>query len=195
MAGSCEPDEGLRPSSQRPQYPTLYRRLKRRLGRSLRAKFYQEIRLHINALELKAVSQALRYFKDPCQDQTVLVVTDNSTVVALHKETRRNTLRNVCSPVENHDLVPSLPHNIKSQTHSRMSECDGRPTVQIESGAVKRMVTASTGVQTDLPKVVHSPYRPICHSSEPQASTVRVSYPRRKGLGHRCSKKSGNAIS
>ena len=34
-------DERHRPSSQRPQYPTLYRRLKRRLGRSLRPKFYK----------------------------------------------------------------------------------------------------------------------------------------------------------
>ena len=50
------------------------------------------------------------------------------------------------------------------------------------------MVTTSTGVQTDLPKVVHSPRGPIRHLSEPQASTVRVSYPRPEGLGHRCSK-------
>ena len=42
----------------------------------------QEKRLHINVLELKAVSLALRSFKGQCQNQTVLVVTDNSTVVA-----------------------------------------------------------------------------------------------------------------
>ena len=46
------------------------------------------------------------------------------------------------------------------------------------------MVNASTGVQTDL---VHSSCRSICHSSEPQTSTVRISCPRPKGLGHRCS--------
>ena len=40
VAESCKRDERLRPSSQRPQYPTLYRRLKRRLGPSLRTKFY-----------------------------------------------------------------------------------------------------------------------------------------------------------
>ena len=68
-----------------------------------------------------------------------------------------------------------------------MSECDGRPPVQVEPSAVNRMVTASAGVQTDLPKVVHSSCRSICHSSEPQTSTVRVSSPRPKGLGHRCS--------
>ena len=50
------------------------------------------------------------------------------------------------------------------------------------------MVTTSTGVQTDLPEVVHSPRGPIRHLSEPQASTLLVSYPRPEGLGHRCSK-------
>ena len=39
-------------------------------------------RLHINVLELKAVSLALQRFKDQCQNQKVLVATDNSTVVA-----------------------------------------------------------------------------------------------------------------
>ena len=88
VAKSLKRDERCRPSSQRPQYPTLYRRLKRRLGRSLRPKFYKgsvvrsEKRLHINVLELKAVSLALCDFKDQCQNQTVLVATDNSTVVA-----------------------------------------------------------------------------------------------------------------
>ena len=42
----------------------------------------RENRLHINVLELKAVSLALQRFKDQCQNQTVLVATDNSTVVA-----------------------------------------------------------------------------------------------------------------
>ena len=42
----------------------------------------QEKGLHINVLELKAVFLALRYFKVQCQDQTVLVATDDSTVVA-----------------------------------------------------------------------------------------------------------------
>ena len=42
----------------------------------------REKRLHINILELKAVSLALRNFKDQCQNQTVLVATDNSAVVA-----------------------------------------------------------------------------------------------------------------
>ena len=88
--------------------------------------------------------------------------------------------------MEDHDLVPSLPDNTKSQTHSR-SECDGRPTVQVEPSSVNRMVTASAGVQTDLSQVVHSSCQSICHSPQPQISTVHVSSPRPKCLGHKCS--------
>ena len=81
-------DERRRLSSQGPQYPTLYRCLKRRLGCSLEQTSTKglwsdsERRLHTNLLELKAVSQALQRFKDQCQNQTVLVAMDNSTVVA-----------------------------------------------------------------------------------------------------------------
>ena len=88
VAESHKCGEKCRTSSQRPQYPTLYRRLRRRLGRSLRASLYtkglwsdREKRLHINVLELKAVSLALQSFKDQCQNPTVLVSNDNSTVV------------------------------------------------------------------------------------------------------------------
>ena len=107
----------------------------------------------------------------------------------LHKQTRRNSLsRDVRCPVEDYDLVPSLPDNLESQTHSRVSECDGQHSVQVEPSAVNRMVTASTGVQTDMSKVVYPTCRSICHLSEPQTSTVCVSSPRPKCLGHRCSK-------
>ena len=77
---------------------------------------------------------------------------------------------------------------LKSQTHSRLSECDGRPSVQVKPSPVNRMVTASTGVQTDLSEVIHPSCRSICHSSEPQTSTLHVSSPRPKCLGYRCSK-------
>ena len=41
VAESHKHDEWCRLSSQRPQYPTLYRNLKRRLGHSLRANLYK----------------------------------------------------------------------------------------------------------------------------------------------------------
>ena len=54
-------DERCRPSSQIPQYQTLY------ITKGLWSDW--EKRLHINILELKAVSLALRSFKDQCKDQ------------------------------------------------------------------------------------------------------------------------------
>ena len=57
---------------------------------------------------------------------------------------------------------------------------------QVEPSPINRIFTASAGVQTDLSKVVHSSCRPICHSSEPQSSIVRISSPRPTCLGHRC---------
>ena len=56
-------------------------------------------------------------------------------------------------------LWPSLADDFKSQTHSRVSECDGRPSVQVEPIPINIMVTASAGVQTDLSQVVHSSCR------------------------------------
>ena len=135
--------------------------------------------LHINVLELKAAFLGLRRFKRPVSGPNRASCYGQLNCGGLHKQTRGNTLSgDVCTPVENHDLVPSFSHHIESQARSRVSECDGRPTFQVESGTVDRMVTTSTGVQTDLPKVVHPPRGPIRHLSDPQASTVRVSYPR-----------------
>ena len=195
VAEPCKRDERLRPSSQRPQYPTLYRRLKRRLGHSLRTKFYLRSvvspgkRPSHKRPRIESCLSGPETLQRPVPGPNSASCNGQLNCGCLHKQTRGNTLSgDVCTPVENHDLVPSFSHHIESQAHSRVPECDGRPTFQVESGTVDRMVTTSTGVQADLPKVVHSPRGPICHSSEPQASTVRFSYPRPEGLGHRCSK-------
>ena len=86
--------------------------------------------------------------------------------------------------MENHNLVPSLPDNSKSQTHSRVSECDGRPSVQVEPSPINRMITSSAGVQTDLSKWF-TPQE--FHSSEPQSSIACISGPRPTCLGHKSS--------
>ena len=71
----------------------LYRRIKRRVGRSLkrtnckRSWSLPESKLHINYLELKAVFLALKEFQGLCTDKIVLVATDNTTVVSyINKE-------------------------------------------------------------------------------------------------------------
>ena len=88
VAKSLKRDERCRPSSQRPQYPTLSDASHEGWGTHLDQNSTKglwsdrEKRLHIYVLELKVVSLALRDFKDQSQNQTVLVAMDNSTVVA-----------------------------------------------------------------------------------------------------------------
>ena len=118
-------------------------------------------------------------FKDQCQNQTVLVATDNSS--NLHKQTRRNPVSgDVCSPVKNHDLVPSLPDNPKM--HVMADLLSQLNQLQSTEWSLHLQV-----FKTDLSKVVHSSCRFICHLSEPQSSIVRISSPRPTCLEHRCS--------
>ena len=171
VAKSLKRDEMHGPPSQRPQYPTLYRCLKRRLGCSLRANLCKRSVVRQGKKATHKCSRAEGGFSGPLKVQGP-VSKPNSVCChrqlnsgSLHKQTRWNPLGgDVRSPVENYDLVPSLPDNTKSQTHFQVSECDGRPAVQVEPSSVNRMVTASAGVQTDLSKVVHSSCRSICHS-------------------------------
>ena len=50
----------------------------------------------------------------------------------------------MCSSVENHDLVLSLPDSSKSQAHSRLPEYDGQPAVQVEPSPINRSVKSGS---------------------------------------------------
>ena len=122
---------------------------------------------------------ALQRFKDQCQNQTVLVATDNSTVEAYINRQEGTNSAEMCALLWKIMTWCHHYHNSKSQAHSRAPECDGRPSVQVEPSPFNRMVTASGGVKTDLSRVVQSSCRSICQSSEPQSSFVCFS-----SLGH-----------
>ena len=116
VAESHRRDERCRPSSQRPQYPTLYRRLKRRLGRSLRASLYKGSVVRRGKKTTHKCSRAENGFSGPSKVQGPVSKPNsvgcyrqlNSS--RLHKQTRRNPLGgDVRCLVEDHDLVPSLP--------------------------------------------------------------------------------------
>ena len=119
VAESHKHDERCRPSSQRPQYPTLYRRLKRRLGCSLRASLYKGSVVIQGKKATHKCSRAEGGFSSPSKFQgpnsAGCYGQFNSS--SLHKQTWRNPLGgDVRSLVEDHDLVPSLPDNLKSHT-------------------------------------------------------------------------------
>ena len=192
VAKSLKRDERCRPSSQRPQYPTLYRRLKRRLGRSLRPNSTKglwsdrEKRLHINVLELKAVSLALRDFKDQCQNQTVLVATDNSTVLAYINKQGGTHSAEMCSLLWK--IMTWCYHYHITLKARHIPGC---------LNVMADLLSRSNQVQSTEWSLHPQVFKQICqkwftphvdlYASEPQTSTVRISCPRPKGLGHRCS--------
>ena len=98
VAESHKHDERYRPSSQRPQYPTLYRRVKRRLGRSLRASLYKGSVVRQGKKGTHKCSRAEGGFSGPPKVQGPVSKSNsvdcygqlNSS--SLHKQTRRNPL-------------------------------------------------------------------------------------------------------
>ena len=143
----------------------------------------REKRLHINVLELKAVSLALRDFKDQCQNQTVLVATDNSTVVAYINKQGGTHSAEMCALLWK---IMTWCHHYHITLKARhIPGC-----LNVMADLLSRSNQVQSTEWSLHPQVfkVHTSCRLICHSPEPQAPTVRVSYPRPKGLGHRCSK-------
>ena len=143
----------------------------------------REKRLHINVLELMAVSLALQSFKDQCQNQTVLVATDNSTVVAYINKQGGTHSAEMCALLWK--IITWCHHYQITLKARHIPWClNGMADLLSRSNQV---VTASAGVQADLSQVVHSSCRSIRHSPETQSSNVRISSPSPKCLGHRCS--------
>ena len=192
VAESCKRDERLTPSSQRPKYPTPFRRLKRRLGRSLRTKFYTRSvvspgkRASHKRPRVKSCLSGPETLQRPVSGPNRASCNGQLNCGGLHKQQGGTHSAEMCALLWK---IMTWCHH--SHITLKARHIPGCLNVMAEllsrSNTVDRMVSTSTGVQTDLPKVVHSPRGPIRHLSEPQPSTVRVSYSRPEGLAHRCS--------
>ena len=92
-------------------------------------------RLHINILELKAVFQALKSFKNHLLNQNLLISTDNSSVVAyLNKQRGTHSQENMCPHLEDHGLGKCQGNPDLGKTHSRESQCSSRFSVKKRPG-------------------------------------------------------------
>ena len=96
-------DERCRPSSQRPQYPTLCRRLKRTLGHSLRSKLDREKKATHKRSRVEGGLPGPSKLEGPVPEPNSATCNGQLNSGSLHKQTRRNSLsRDVRSPVEDH---------------------------------------------------------------------------------------------
>ena len=189
------PQNDLKGADLHPQGHSVYRRLKHRLGGSLKSRFYQRtvvrsgktiahkrFRTKDSVLGPKTFQASMTKSNSPgCHGQL------NGS--SLHQQTRRDSLsRDVHPSMENHELMSSIQNISTCQTHSRVPKCDCGLPVQINSNSVNGVVITPSGVQKNLHKVVHTPGRSVCHLIKPQVATIRLSSSRSKRMEHRCSK-------
>ena len=146
-----------------------------------------ESKLHINHLELKAVFLALKEFRTLVCNKTVLIATDNTTVVAYIKKRGGDEVGvTVCPTVENPVLVHQTAGNPQSTSHPRPGERDSRQAIQTWPDHSNRVVTSSSSVPGCMLKVAPATSRPVCHQVQQQTATVCITGTRPPGLGSGC---------
>ena len=88
--------------------------------------------------------------------------------------------------VEHPELVLSSQHSAVSEAHTGQVQHSSRPDVQNGQTDLYRVVPGSGNRKQDFPDHGLSIKRPVCHTSEPQASTICVTHTGSEGAINRC---------
>ena len=159
----------------------LYRRIKRRVGCSLKQIHCQ--RDLVTARKQAAyklfgtqgsVSCLKRVSKPLCkQDSTCGNRQHYSDVV--YKQGRRHEVGHTLCPImEDLDLVYQTSSNSKSPTYSRAAECGSRQAIQARPDHSNRMVPPFRGFPNYMQQVAPTSDRSICHEVQQQVTSVHV---------------------
>ena len=146
-------------------------------------------KLHINCLELKAVTCALQHWAPLLQGHQVMIATDNSTVVSyINKQGGTCSTSLLRLTVELFLWLESqLRHNSPGKTHSRLLERDSRPPISSESANTDRVVPTPRDRETHLQVLGDTRSRHVCDTVALPPSSVHVSSPGAKSPGGGCS--------
>ena len=169
----------------------LYRRIKRRVGRSLK-------RIHCKRVVVGAGKQAPHKlsgtqsgFPSLKRVPKSLYKQDSSSgnrqhhSCSLHKQRRRHEVGpTVCPTLENLDLVFPASSNSKSPTHPRPSKCDSGQAVQTGPDHPDGVVPPSGSFSKFMQQMAPPSDRPLRHEIQPQAASICISS---SGLSGCCS--------
>ena len=172
----------------------LYRRIKRRVGRSLK-RAHSKRKLVTprkqTAHKLPGVEgspSGLKRVPSSLYEQGSAHSYQQYHCGNLHKQRRGNEVGPpVCLTLEDSHLVHKKPGNPQSSTYPQSSKCHSGQTIKTGSDHSNRMVPQSRGIQGNMQPVAQTPSGPFCHQVQQQASTVRLPSPRPPGLGGGCS--------
>ena len=162
----------------------LYRRIKRRVGRSLK-------RTHCKGLVVSTRKQAAcklsgtksslfssKRVPRPLHRPYSLGGNQQHHSGVLYKQGGRHEVRpTLCPTVEDLDLVYQETSNSQSPTHTRPAERDSRQAIQVRSDNSDRVVSPSRGIRGNMQQVALALDRPIYHQFQQQVASICVPWP------------------
>ena len=193
--GKCVKGPTLTSIKSRPS--TVYRRIKRRLGRSLRGLYGKRSLVRSRkstSYQLFGTKGSLsgpQEFRASLSEPDCLGGDRQHNCGRLYQQTRGYEIRlSLCPPLETPFLVPPQRNSSESQAHSGSVKCHSRQAVPAQSGDPDRVVPVPTGVQSLVLQLRPAADRSFCHQIQSQASQVCLSSSGLDSLGGGCSEPS-----
>ena len=159
----------------------LYRRIKRKVGRSLKRVHCQRNLVPTGkqvTYKLPRTQSSFSSFKrvpKPMRGQNGSDSNRQHHGSVLHQQGRGHEVRpTVCLTLENLDLVHRETSNSKGPTHSRPLKCSGGQTIQIGTDHPNRMVPPSRGFSSPVQQVAPTSNRSLCYEIQPQIAPVCI---------------------
>ena len=171
----------------------LYRRIKRRVGRSLRPAYCKgtvvptkEQVTHKPLGAESSISSSKRVSNPSLQQDSVGSYRQHNSG-CLYQQRRGDEIGlSVCPTVENSVLVHQAASNPQGTSHPRPAERDSRQAIQAWPDHSNRVVTSSRSVPSCMFKVASATSGPVCHQVQQQTTTVCITGTRPPGLGSGC---------
>ena len=171
----------------------LYRRIKRRVGRSLGRPHCKRnlvpSREQITHKPLRAksgISSSKGVSNPGLQQDSVDSYRQHNSGCLYQQRGGDEVGVSVCPTVENPVVVHQTAGNPQSTSHPRPAERDSRQAIQTWPDHSNRVVTSSSSVPGCMLKVAPATSGPVCHQVQQQTATVCITGTRHPGLGSGC---------
>ena len=191
----CPKRSAFTPTSTRSS--AVYRRLKRRLGCSLRRLHSKRPLVQTRMRLAHKLAGTQGRLTSPKTVRAIVLEPDHSGVFRqhnsglLHKQGGRYEIRlSLCSPLEAADVVQPEADGIKSKAYSGSPQCHCGQVVPARSGDTNGMVPPAGSLRPDLQKVAQTGGGPICDQVQSQTSQICVPGSGSTSLESGCSKRS-----
>ena len=175
---------------KRSRHFNLYRRIKRRLERTLKSRLR---RRHMVSGRKTTTHKCIGTKSSDPSSSTFLTTMQQETGVSSirqhhssspHKQTGGNPLtRTLCPHVEASHMVQQKPDNPQGKTRPRLSQCNYRRPFQEKPNKTHRVVSGTPDFQEDFSTLGTSSDISICHKPEYKTPNLCVPYPEPTGLG------------